>query len=234
MTDKTDTGESAVGNVVAGEAGVLAAIHQVGTSGAVETAVGVARAVREIGTTLETWQDWLPPGAPEFVDEELIGRDELLTRLEAVGHPLPVRTLQDWEATGLLPRPIMREKRGTGRSKSRARYPLWAPKVIRAAQINKERRLSAKNNAALLRQLAQQGIFTKGSALRENYLAAAFDYSLERIDEMVRERLADVLDEIASAYQLVGTTQPARAELRILDKHGRLLHDHLLTFEDTP
>jgi len=52
----------------------------------------VTTAAPEKAKTKETWRDWLPPGVPEPVDEDLIDRDELLRFAAAVEreseHPL--------------------------------------------------------------------------------------------------------------------------------------------------
>jgi len=105
MTDKTDAGQSAVGNVVAGNAR---------TEG--------GRATITVGD----FRDWLPPGSPEPELYELITRAQVLEEVHARGIRISESTLRVREAEGILPRPMRRWRDGA----TRALYPSWMPRLV--------------------------------------------------------------------------------------------------------
>lgn len=74
----------------------------------------------------ETWDAWVPQGWFAPGDEELITRDELLSRVGQSGRKVTTRSLQLWENLGLVPRPIRRWHEGA----VRALYAPWVADVV--------------------------------------------------------------------------------------------------------
>jgi len=111
MTDKTDIGESAVGNVV--------------VAGNARTEGGRAP------ITVGDFRDWLPPGSPEPELGELITRAQVLEEVHGRGIRISESTLRAREAEGILPRPIRRWRDGA----TRALYPSWMPQLVAFTDI---------------------------------------------------------------------------------------------------
>jgi len=191
MTDKTDTGEGAVGNVGTGNE-VTASINATGT-----VTPGV--------TSKASWRDWLPEGAPEPPDDQLITRAELLERLRGVFRTnLSERTLQLWEAAGILPGPVRRWHDGA----TRALYPMWIVYLAAIAEIDRPGGLSA---AALAEK-------TRGR------LQEAVHYYDSQTWDVMQGRLPDALAEVADHYEDAMHKRPASAEVRIRREDGESLH----------
>src|SRR4051794_17405494 len=68
----------------------------------------------------ETWEDWLPEGAP--APDQFLTRDELVDRLRRYGIDVDARDLRFWERSGVLPRPVKRRYNGA----TWALYPDWS------------------------------------------------------------------------------------------------------------
>jgi len=126
MTDKSDTGESAVGNVVTG-------VEKVPwpPTPPRSTVVSVAGDDPSGGThvtaasTKQTWRDWMPEGTPE--PKGLLSRDELVDRLRYYRIEADATDLRFWEQRGILPRPVRQRRDGA----IRTTYPEWVISLVR-------------------------------------------------------------------------------------------------------
>ena len=186
MTDKTDASQSAVGNGGGGKAKVTGAIPP-----------GV--------TSKSSWRDWLPEGYPEPPDDQLITRAELLERLRGIFRTnLSERTLQLWEAAGILPGPVRRWHGGA----TRAFYPTWVVYLAAIAELDRPGGRSTE-------ELAEK---TRGR-LRE-----AIHYYDSHTWDVMRGRLPDALGEVADHYEAAMGERPAMAEVRIRREDGESLH----------
>jgi len=120
MTDKTDTSESAVGNVVAGVEKIpwpptpprSTVVSVAGDDPSGGTHVTVA-------STKQTWRDWMPEGTPE--PDRILTRDELVERLRYYNIDADTESIRFWERAGILPRPIRQRRDGA----TRTTYPDW-------------------------------------------------------------------------------------------------------------
>jgi hypothetical protein len=72
-------------------------------------------------STGETWRAWLPPGAPDPPDEQLMTRAAFVAALQARLPAFTESTLLAWQRAGTMPRPIRRPFRGA----IQALYPRW-------------------------------------------------------------------------------------------------------------
>ena len=195
MTDKTGTGESAAGNVVAGEAtrherevldGIRAASDGIGVIGE-HIATDVLEALSDVGDLLgppkQTWRDWLPAGEPPTPDDELITRGELLARLRDVDVDLTARTLQSWEQLGIMPRPIRLRRDG-------GNWSFYAPWVVYIGRF-----------AAMLKV---QGIPLEAISERTRWMVPSAIYRSRVWTEVMADgRLHEALQEIAERFESV-------------------------------
>lgn len=72
-------------------------------------------------STGETWRAWLPPGAPDPPDEQLMTRAAFVAALQARLPAFTEATLLAWQRAGALPRPIRRRVHGA----LQLLYPRW-------------------------------------------------------------------------------------------------------------
>ena len=152
MTDKTDTGESAVGNVVAGEAraagsevtGRVDAVGHVNPGSSTATGAQVTASVDATATVMPgtaraggapatarimpekvSWTRWQ---ADDPIDPgELITRDDLIQRLTAEGIAVTAADLIYWQRRGVIP---YGERQWSGRV-AHVYYPGWMVDIIR-------------------------------------------------------------------------------------------------------
>ena len=229
MTDKTNTGERAVGNVVAGEAtrrergmleGIRTAIDGIGTSGAVEAAAGIREAASDIGTSFskvkKTWRDWMDPESPQ--PETLLTRGELLEQIRANGVEISERTLQLWEAAGIMPGPIRHWHDGA----VRALYAPWVVDIADTANLGRSMGYSLEEIA-----LRMQGAM-EGAA---RY--AIHRHGIWETDAM-QKHLPAVLSELADHYQHNHNERPDIAELRFRRADGQTLSIYSITIPGHP
>ncbi len=134
MTDKTDTAERAVGNVVT----VVEKVPWPPTPPR-STVVSVAGDDPTGGThvtaasTKQTWRDWMPEGAPE--PDRILTRDELVERLRYYNIDADTESIRFWERAGILPRPIRQRRDGA----TRTTYPEWVIFLVqRIRQLQSE------------------------------------------------------------------------------------------------
>jgi len=69
----------------------------------------------------ERWTDWLPPGTPEPPPEELVTRDDILSRLAQSNVPTDEREFRYLQSLGVVPRPTFRRVGGA----TVGQYPRW-------------------------------------------------------------------------------------------------------------
>ena len=246
MTDKTDTGERAVGNVVAGEAtrrergmleGIRTAIDGIGTSGAVEVATGIRAAIEEaeanverfaldiaealdgVGGTETAWRyaDLIADADADSSAVEMVSRDELLTLLHETGNVVAERTLRSWEASGMLPRPQRRWHEAGPRSGVRAMYPWWAAFAVSMAKLLRERGYSPDDTRSEIVRVLPH--------MAEGYYKGARDIA-------IAHRLTPVLIDGLASLPWPKDRAPSVVEIRILDQAGGELHAQRLAIAE--
>jgi len=79
----------------------------------------------------ETWLEppWSPSGTQE--PELLLTKEQLLDELRKMGESIPERTLNHWQAIGMIPRPVRRWHEG----KPASLYPAWMPELVARARV---------------------------------------------------------------------------------------------------
>jgi len=178
MTDKTDTGARAVGNVVTGEPQadnlIAATIGATGTE-----SVGEARTPGV--TSKASWRDWLPEGEDGPTDDELITRAELLAQLRDADVDLAERTLQTWESQGIMPGPVRRWHDGA----TRAMYAPWVVSLGRYADHMKNYGDDPELLSKMVRGMVRMAIGNYGvwkGAMADGRLAASLQDLAERFE----------------------------------------------------
>ena len=174
--------------------------------------------------TRETWRDWEPIGAPE--PNELLTRDELLSRLQAEGVTVSADDLRNWQLAGVIPYGERRWHAGA----TRVLYPAWMVGTVRNL-----RRLQGEGYK--LGQIGPQLRVLRGLArYHENPTPTPEDDHPWDLDD-VRQRLLAV----AEGHQRRRGTLPSRVEaaldlaspsqlvVRLYDDRG-----HPLTFVVPP
>ena len=192
MTDKTDTGERAVGKVVAGKARPAA------------TAPGATRPPWSTTTSKKSWRDsyWMPESTSEPSLDELLTRQELLQRLDGrVG--ITERTLQLWEAAGVLPGPVRRRRDGA----TRALYAPWVGYLAALVGLSRDGSQSLEELAEMAHGIAP----------------SAIHYFNSRTWDVLREEMPMVMTTFADRYQDATGERPAFAEVRFRREDGQTL-----------
>ncbi len=156
----------------------------------------------------ETWLDWMPPGMTAPPPEELLTRTELLAEIRGVGLDTTPRTLQSWEALGILPRPIRQWHQGA----VRALYPRWFVHLVEIAVLTRQReRWSPSQIAEHVR-----------SRTRE---AVALDV-MERM-EPIPDGFNTALSQMAARRERLSGRRVDAVEVRFLDECGRTVSTYL-------
>ena len=182
MTDRTDTGESAVGNAVDITMADTAAMTGVDRVDASLTVADTAT-MTGVDQARVTWRDWLPAGEPPTPDDELITRGELLARLRDVNVDLTARTLQSWEQLGIMPRPIRLRRDG-------GNWSFYAPWVVYIGRF-----------AAMLKA---QGTPLEAIGERTRRMVPSAIYRSRVWTEVMADgRLHEALQEIAERFESV-------------------------------
>jgi len=224
----TVTGDAALkSTAVKGSAdGLLAAVNQIGMSGAVETAANIRAAVEQIGSVLrnptaiypdgfprETWRDWMEPDAPN--PDVLLTRKELLERLQAEGVDVTPSALAYWENQRITPRGDKRWINGTPQSL----YPEWMIPMLRTVRALQEDGVSLREIRETLRTISWMHPAevsdqppddrSEHSALREEFL------------RMGTEDLRPLLLEYARLQERISGVRVVRIELQMIDAQGQ-------------
>ncbi len=170
--------------------------------------------------TLPPWVDWLPKDAFDpadlAADDDLITRDELLRRVQAVGPKIHPRTLLNMETAGLVPRPLRRwhEPAGT----VRALYAPWLVDIVlQANELRRERRR--------MDELREE--------MRHAVMAAFIGHNMDRDSEL---RIpAEVLDRLrALAYRHTRfIASVAAVEVRFYNAEGEEIAGQRHTYDDS-
>ena len=155
------------------------------------------------------WPGWYPRDVELPTDDELIGRDEMLTRLRQHNVDISARTLGRWEAQGMVPRPIRKRHEGA----TRAVYPAWVASFAVLVHVSLQRGESVDHVARNAPYWA------------EDYLRRTTADKLERVwDTLLRGNQApDGLLEVVDTYALEFGIRPAMAELRFRREDGKTL-----------
>jgi len=202
MTDKTDTGERAVGNVVAREA----------------TAPGVSSDPRYPNMRATVTVGWSYSG---FIDDDtmptLISRDEVLDRLGQENAEVTERTLRSWEASGMLPRPLRKGGKDGARSSARALYPNWAVAVVAIARMIRGSGVSPSQTRGELQRCIPQIVASHNQGVRYG---------------VVSYHLGRVLNDIVGIYPWPKGSTPAVMEVRILGTDGEEIHSQRISIPD--
>lgn len=144
------------------------------------------------------WRD-LKPSTAWLADPELITRDELLSRLTAMGAPVTLDRLRRWEQDG-LPRP---ERSGFP---AKAWYPTWAVPYI----------------AAVPALLAEGKGLPEITELIQSRASAAFLGTALRVGDVpIGDDLASAVDAYAGEHERRGGRPIAKVELIFRDDQGR-------------
>ncbi len=99
----------------------------------------------------QTWVDWMPPGSPEPF---LLTRSELLQELADQGISISFRSLENWQAKGVIPRPVRRRHAGS----TQAMYPTWIIGAIKHLKYAQDRGMALEKIAPLMRSWATRDI----------------------------------------------------------------------------
>ncbi len=180
----------------------------------------------------ETWRDWQPPGAPE--PEQLLTKEQLLAELRKMGEHISARTLNHWQAIGLIPRPVRRWYEG----KPASLYPAWMPELVALAR---GRRSDGDNPDEIARSLmewvAEQKTPTRyieGSdtiqvgAHVDIHLGTHASAHVRRDDSPAATAYEDALATAQDAVNALATARERwagvpvhRARLQLFDEHGQ-------------
>lgn len=151
----------------------------------------------------QTWRDWLPEDEEEPADDELITRGELLEHLRAAHVDISERTLQLWEAAGVIPGPIRRWHNGATRA-------LYAPWVV---------------YLAILAELGRSGGHSTEAVA--THTKSAVRAAIHRVDvwtwPAMREGIPAALEAFADRYEQAMGERPATAEIRTRRADGQTL-----------
>lgn len=169
---------------------------------AIKTEEKLAARVDEEKRRQQTWLDWIPEGWPAPADEELIGREELLDRVEReFGIEIRPRTLQELEQQGLTPRPIRKWHEGA----TRALYAPWVVDLVGRGYLRRGRG-NVEDAIEEVRAAVPQVIALYGHEVWEGKtIPMAFMDTLTEFAEVQERRL--------------GVSIPF-AEIRFLDEEG--------------
>ncbi len=215
MTDRTDTGESAVGTVVAGNE-VAASINAIGT-----VTPGEARAQGTEAKATWSYSDLIAdnePDTPEgLIGYELINREELLEQLRLAGNEVSERTLRSWESAGILPRPIHRWQEPRSRSSARTVYPWWATFAVSMARFLRGRGYDERETRRELERAVPE--------LVAGYYKGARDVALSY-------HLREVFKDSLGGMPWPQGRTPSVVEIRIWDQDGGELHVQKMTIPD--
>jgi hypothetical protein len=104
----------------------------------------------------ETWRDWLPVDAPDAIrhPDQLVTREEITTRLGAVGVTATPDDLRYWEKTGILPRGVRQRHLGATRSV----YPTWFVFLVWGIREFQAEGLSLKQASERVRKLFDEAL----------------------------------------------------------------------------
>ena len=152
-------------------------------------------------TVRETWIDWVPSGWLGPADEELITRDELLSRVKALGVEIHPRTLQILENQGLVPRPVRRWHNGA----VRALYAPWVADLALRAYARRRGRWPLDKARADVR----------------DYVKGAIYINKMDTDQLVSRDFLAHLRELASRHAERTGTPIHSSEIRFLDADGQ-------------
>jgi len=152
--------------------------------------------------------DWIGPA-----DEELITRDELLTRAKGFGTNIHPRTLQIMENQGLVPRPIRRWHDGA----VRALYAPWVVDLVLRAYERRRGKWPLNKALADVRGAVKSAIFVH----------------LMDTDQLVSDKLLAQLRELADQHAKRTGTPIQSSEIRLLDADDRVVATLRLKFSDS-
>ncbi len=149
----------------------------------------------------ETWREWLPPGAPEPLPEDLVTRDDILAKLARSNVPTNEREFRYLQTLGVLPRPTFRR---IGNATVGV-YPRWV------------------YNAAL------SALHLRGEGMSWDYIRERIRGNPTHFHFMAGlpsdppVAIARAIEELAAWHkQLTGQTV-ARAEVRLFNERGHRL-----------
>jgi hypothetical protein len=104
----------------------------------------------------QTWRDWLPNDAPEEIrnPDQLVTREEIAARLDAIGVTATPDDLRYWEKTGILPRGVRQRHLGATRSV----YPTWYVFLAWGLREFQAEGVSLKQASQRLRELFDEAL----------------------------------------------------------------------------
>lgn len=161
----------------------------------------------------QTWLQWLPAGEPEPTLDDLIQRDELMRRLARRDIDMSKRTLQRWEASGLVPSPIRRWYDGGMRSL----YPWWNEElVVLAHELKKtqteDRPWGIKTDYDITRSL-------------KSYLFWVIRQASIKAHPYVQETVTNALLGLGEILNQEGQYHAAKADLIISTPSGQIFFE---------
>lgn len=210
MTDKTDTSESAVGTVVAGEAAATGSevTGRVDAVGTIRSGTARAQGAR-VTLTVGDFRDWLPAGSPEPELDELITREEMLEQVRAIPMRISESTLRNREAQGILPRPMRRWRGGS----TKALYPTWMPALVAYTDLlldSRSGRLTAIDPAAV-------------AADAREYVLGIYQRIPMWESKEFNDDLPAVLGTVADVFETVDGRRPVTATVTLKAEDGTVL-----------
>ena len=255
MTDRTETGESTVDNVVAGEARATGS-EVTGRVGATPTVkpgtvtVAGAPVTARIMPEKVSWTRWQ---ADDPIDPgELITRDDLIQRLTAEGVAVTAADLIYWQRRGVIP---YGERQWIGRV-ARVYYPGWMVDVIRELREQQAKgnrlRFLRPHLSALAKELTSRHrhVVAADAGQMTGVDSATMRAATVHLGEAAHPLTAEAHGtsaasanltvayspiafhamEIARIYEQGGAPRIKRAEVRLIDERGNV---HSLAVEIT-
>ena len=210
MTDKTDTGESTVGNVVASEARATGSAATVAVDSSSWYPPPEPRS--DDAPPKETWRDWMPPGSPE--PARVFTRRDFLNRLNAKAIDVSPTTLSYWENQRIIPRGEKRWINGTPHSV----YPEWMITMLRIVRELQDDGVGLQEIRRTLRLIPW---FRPDEVIDQVRPGdEARDALIETFERTAHDVIRPLLLEHARMYERLTGSRVMRIELQMIDAKG--------------